>query len=290
MPDNKDNKIWRIIDIIKWAVPFLEERKIESPRYHIEMILCKVLNTTRINLYTNHEKPLSQDELTNIRVLVKRILTFEPLQYIIGNVNFLGLELSVSQDCLIPRPETEEFVSNIITDYSKLDNKISILDIGTGSGCIALALASKLPQSNVSGIDIDKNALDIAIHNAQINNLNNVKFELLDISKDIPTTKFDLIVSNPPYIPLDEWKELDKNVREYEPRHALTDENDGLTFYRLFSEILPKLLFPNGEFFFEIGWNHKYSLENIFSPEKYHIEFLKDFAGLYRVIHGTVIP
>lgn len=277
-------KIWRIIDIVRWGEEYFSRKGIESPRLTIELILCEVLKTERIYIYTNFEKPLQEDELTGIRDAVKRKLKREPLQYIFGKADFFGASLKLDTSVLIPRPETELLVIEAAKTISE-NNFKTVLDIGTGSGCIALSLAKKFPALNFTGIDNFDCALKTAALNAGLNKLENVVFKKMDILKDKPEKKYDLIISNPPYIPKNDYALLEPEVKYFEPRQALTDEADGLTFYRRFAGIFIDLLLPGGGFILEIGEGQSPAISGLFK-KNFYITVVKDFAGTERILKG----
>ncbi len=284
----KNKKIWTILDLLQWGTIFFTEKKIDSPRLNIELLVCSVLNIERIELYLQFDRPLKQDELADLKQKVLKRATSYPLQYIIGYTNFFGCKIKLNESGLIPRPETEILVDYILKSTSK-ENKLRILDIGTGSGCIAIALAKHLPNSEIIAIDISKEAISLAKENSTLNNIANVKFFQYDIFKGISAKeKFDIIVSNPPYISKSEYIELDDTVRKYEPKIALTDENDGLQFYRLFSRIFPQLLKEEGSFYLEIGFGQSKDLINIFPANKYKVDFIKDYSNIERVLAGNL--
>lgn len=282
-----ENKQWTIVDVLKWTTDYFSQKEIESPRLNIELILCSVLNISRIDIYKQFDKPLTDLELKNIRNMILKRIAGEPLQYILGRTNFLDIEIMVNDTVMIPRPETELLVKRIIDDYPNHFKKYQILDIGTGSGCIALYLAKSYSQSEVLAIDNSYFALLTAKNNGTNLAIRNVNFNQCDILQEIPTNqKFDIIVSNPPYIPLKDYKELSDEVKNYEPKDALTDGIDGLTFYKRFKEILPILLSDNGRFYFEIGFDQKDSLGKIFGDSGYEIEFFEDFNQIPRILRG----
>jgi len=283
-----EKKNWTIMDVLKWTAEYFEEKGIESPRLNIELILCSVLNIKRIDVYTQHDKPLSELELKNIRNMVLKRITGEPLQYILGKITFLENEIIVNDTVMIPRPETELMVTCILNDYPNKYKKTRILDIGTGSGCIALTLAQKFPQSEVLAIDNSYFALMTAKNNGTNLAVRNVSFNQCDILKEIPTNeKFDLIVSNPPYIPLKEYEQLDDGVKNHEPKDALTDGADGLVYYRRFVQILPELIKPEGRFYFEIGYNQRPEIEKIFFGSQFELTFFDDFNKIPRIVRGV---
>lgn len=279
-------KVWTIIELINWGTDFFKEKQIESQRLNIELLLCKVLKCERLYLYTNFDKPLSEQELAELRDFVKRRATGEPLQYIIGTVDFYKLNLNVNPSVLIPRPETEQLVEIILSQNGDKKN-LRILEIGTGSGCIAIALAQNLPDSEVYAIDISLDALKLAKENANLNEVKNVFFKKMDILNEIPQKKYDIIVSNPPYIPLLEYKDLEKELF-FEPEIALTDKSDGLGFYKRFASIFPKMLNAGGRFYLEMGETTHFSIENIFANTNFNLSLANDFRQTKRFAIGLL--
>lgn len=276
-----------MIDIIRWGADYFKEKEIDSPRLTIELILCKILECERISLYTNFEKPLTDDELFQLRELIKRRIKREPLQYILGRTKFYDTELFVNNSSIVPRPETEllvEYADKIIKSNPEIDY---ILDIGTGSGCIAIPLAKRYPDKNFHAIDINPKALVLAEKNAIYNGLKNINFYELDILKITPNQKFDLIISNPPYISQEEYQILEPELLNYEPKEALTDNSDGLTFYRRFSEIFREILKSNGKFILEIAYNQSDDVFQLFNQKGYKVNFVKDWNNINRLVIGS---
>jgi release factor glutamine methyltransferase len=280
-------KIWRILDLINWGKNYFEEKGIDDARLNIELLLAFVLNCDRLKLYLDFDKPVNQDELNLLKSFIKRRARHEPIQYIIGFTQFYNQKILVNNEVLIPRPETEELVEIIVNKYKNIEN-LEILDIGCGSGCIGIALANELKNSFVTGIDIKDSILDISRKNAEINHVNNIIFNKMDILKHLPNTKFDIVVSNPPYIPENEISSLQTDVSMYEPISALSGGIDGLVFYRRLYEIIFSILCENGNFFFEFGFNQNEILYNLFS-NKFDTVIYKDFNGLHRFISGRKI-
>lgn len=279
-------KTWRIIDVINWGNDYFCKHNIESPRLLIDLLVCDVLQIQRFELYLNYDKPLSKDELLILNSYVKRAAANEPFQYILGKTPFLDLTINVNSSVLIPRPETEELADSIIKRIQNQPEIIEILDIGTGSGCLAIALAKAFPEKNVYGIDVSLEAIKTAKDNNLIND-SNAKFKFMNILKEVPQKIFDCIISNPPYIELNIYENLDKNVLNFEPRISLTDDSDGLTFYRRFSEIFPVILSPNGFFALEYGDNMQNAVSGLFESN-FKLEIIKDFAGKERFVFGSL--
>jgi len=276
-----------VIDIIRWGTDYFTEKNIDSPRLTIELLLCKILECERISLYTNFEKPLSDDELYRLRELIKRRIKREPLQFILGKTKFYDSDLFLNNSTIVPRPETEllvEYADKIIKSNPEIEY---ILDIGTGSGCTAIPLAKRYPDKNFHAIDINPKALILAEKNAIYNGLKNINFYELDILKMTPNQKFDLIISNPPYISQVEYQILEPEVLYYEPKEALTDNSDGLTFYRRFSEIFREILESNGKFILEIAYNQSDEVFQLFNQKGYKVNFVKDWNSINRIVFGS---
>lgn len=217
--------------------------------------------------------------------IAERLKEEEPIQYIIGETEFYSLPFFVNQNVLIPRPETEELVELILKDSNNTE-KLHILDIGTGSGAIAIALAAKLPNAKVEAWDISSEALEVASINAKKNNVT-VAFSEIDILNEIPISeKFDIIVSNPPYVLEEEKEEMEKNVLAYEPHLALFVPNeDGLKFYRRIADVSRGMLTKSGKLYFEI--NRAKGLETKEMLEHFgyiQVEIIKDIFGNDRMV------
>ncbi len=282
---------WRVLDIIKSSTDFLEKKGVPDPRLDAEILLGNVLNKNRLELYLYFDRPMDKTEVDRYREHIRRRGTREPLQHIIGETGFMNLMVKTTPAALIPRAETEVLVEKAIGLNIKEDARI--LDIGTGTGCIALALAQEFEEAKVLGIDISPEALELAKENASLNQLQ-VAFREVDILKDLPNieNRFDLVVSNPPYIAPSERDNLQVEVGQFDPALALFDEHDGLSFYNRFADILPELLVPGGHFLFEFGGNHQEkSILNIFMEGGYHdLEIVQDYNGDPRVITGKYSP
>ncbi|MDC1037650.1 peptide chain release factor N(5)-glutamine methyltransferase [Candidatus Marinimicrobia bacterium] len=278
-------KIWRIIDLINWTESYFKEKGFENPRSEIEWLLRSVLDCSRMDVYLRFEEPLSKTQLATLRDWVKRRLEREPLQYITGSCDFYGREFSVNKNVLIPRPETERFIDTALDKLKGIDLP-NIFDIGTGSGCIATTLGLEIPNSTILGIDISADALGIANKNKENLNADNVSFIEMDILEQVPEGQFDLLVSNPPYIPKNEMNGLMKDVQEFEPSVALTDQKDGLTFYKRFAKIGKEVVKSGGWMILEVGLGeHPNAVKNIFMESGYpDTDLIKDYNGDDRVL------
>ncbi len=283
--------IWRVVDIIKSSTDFLKKRGVPDARLDAETLLGDILNKNRLELYLYFDRPLAPKELDRYREYIRRRGTREPLQHILGEIGFMNLTLKVSPAALIPRSETEILVEKALALLQNTAPRI--LDIGTGSGCIAISLAQELEQAKVLGVDISPDALALAKENAA-NNAVQVTFQTLDILQTLPNIdeRFDLVVSNPPYIAPNEKNHLQQEVVEFDPHQALFDNADGLTFYHRFAEILPDLLIPGGHFFFEFGGTpQEKPVLNIFMEKGFqNLEIIQDYNGDPRVITGRYSP
>jgi release factor glutamine methyltransferase len=287
--------------ILKRAEEILVEQGIQNPRYDTEALLSRTLNIDRVGLYTQYDRILSDEEVNDFLVLVQRRKKREPPQYILGSTEFFGLEFIVTPDVLIPRPETEILIEEVlkavgspqsaVIDYrqSTIGYRLNILDLCTGSGCIAVALAKKLRDARIYAVDISERALKIARENARRHGVED-RIDFIQGNLFEPFTvhgsRFDLIISNPPYIPSGEIDLLQREVKEYEPREALNGGPDGLFYLKKIIEEAPDYLKSDGSLLLEIGYGQK---ERVFElAEERGIyggsEVIKDFAGIERVV------
>ncbi|RAR75780.1 peptide chain release factor N(5)-glutamine methyltransferase [Flavobacterium aciduliphilum] len=241
--------------ILQKLSTFYEEKEIESFFY---ILLEHFHNTKRIDLALNPSMEMNSEELKRWENAVSELQKQKPIQYIIGETSFYGLPFLVNENTLIPRPETEELVDWIVFECRKSKNeRLKILDVGTGSGCIAISLAKNIPNADVFTIDVSEKAMEIARKNALMNKVT-VDFICVDVLKlstfDFPFSTFDIIVSNPPYVRVLEKAEMKPNVLEYEPHTALfVSDDDALIFYRKIAQLAQKHLSENGTLFFEIN-------------------------------------
>ncbi|WP_083480762.1 peptide chain release factor N(5)-glutamine methyltransferase [Companilactobacillus tucceti] len=234
-------------------------------------------NYTQLQLHRNEVVP--SDIMRKFRDGIIRLGMDEPVQYILGYAYFMDKTFTVNENTLIPRQETEEMVQRIISDHS--DGKKSILDIGTGSGIIAINLGLTFPDDDILATDISKGALKVARLNADNYQTNNVFFKQSDLFENIENEKFDVIVSNPPYISFDEKRVMDQSVIKYEPDLALYGENNGLEFYQDITKVASNYLNSDGSLYMEFGYHQKNEIKKIFAnnmPE-YQVEFYKDING-----------
>ncbi|MGD9109995.1 MAG: peptide chain release factor N(5)-glutamine methyltransferase, partial [Phycisphaerales bacterium] len=228
---------WTIQKLLNWVTQYLTEKGLESPRLSAELLISDVLKLKRIELYTRFDKPVGKESLDKLHDLVKRAGEHEPIAYLTGKCEFYGLEFHITAACLIPRPETELLVERAIEFLQNRNGKQLVCDLCTGSGCIAVAVAKNFANAKVVATDISDDALEVAEQNVKKYRLGE-RIKLLHgdlfepIIPELDRYKFDLIVCNPPYVTSGEFEELDKNVREYEPKSALLAGADGLDICR----------------------------------------------------------
>lgn len=276
------NKDWTIQELLNWTANYFRDKGIDEPRLEAEVLLARVLNKDRVYLYANFDLPVNSQERELYRDYVKRRVQGEPCAYITGSKEFMSLNFKVNSDVLIPRSDTEILVESVMDVVNK-DGQIKIYDVGTGSGAIAVSLAYYLPRAEVYATDISLKALEVAKENAQNNNVN-VNFLLGDLlTPVISSSPFDIITANLPYISPEEFRELDKSVKDFEPTSALVAEDDGLSLYRQLIPQAYELISPGGYLFFEIGYNQgDKALELVQNFAE--VELIKDLAGRDRVI------
>ncbi len=250
---------WTIQKLLNWITEYLTERSIDSPRLSAELLLSGVLETKRIELYTQFDKPVDKRQLDKLHDLVKRAGQNEPVAYLIGKTEFYSLELNITADCMIPRPETELLVQRAIEFLRTRPGTQLVCDLCTGSGCIAVAIAKNFPDARIIATDICDAALNVAAGNVEKHQLKDrIKLlhgDLFDpIISGLDVGKFDLIVCNPPYVSAAEYEKLDKNVKDYEPKSALFAGADGLDIYRRLIEKVDEFLKPDAALMLEIGY------------------------------------
>lgn len=273
-------KKWTILDIIKWTTDFFKEKQIEKARLNAEYIISHVLVCTRFDLYVRFEEIVSEEDRKKIRELIIRRGKHEPLQYVLGETEFYGYKFFVDSAVLIPRPETEYLVEKIIKENPELS---SVIDIGTGSGVIAISLKKELPNSIITATDISVKALEIAKINA-VENKAEIKFILSNLYENV-NNRFDVIVSNPPYIPIEEYRELSSEVKDFEPESALLTTEEGLLYYKRLLKDAKKHLNPNGTIYFEIGHDQSDRIKKIAEKMGFSdIETVKDLNGFDRIM------
>jgi len=278
---------WTIKALLEWITPHLTDKGVDSPRLCAEFLLTEVLDMQRMDLYTQFNTIVSAEHLAILRDLVKRAGEHEPVAYLVGKSEFYSIELNIKPGCSIPRPETELLVQECIDILREHNTKQTILDLCTGSACIAIALAMNYKDAHITASDISAEALAIAQTNIKKHALEQ-RINLVhgDLFEPIDSTCFDIIVCNPPYIAETEYKDLDKNVRDYEPKLALCAGIKGLDLYQRIIEQVHNYLKPNAYLLLEIGYNQADALENMINNTGQFkcVCIKKDFQGHTRVV------
>jgi len=282
---------WTIIKLVQWATTYFDTHEIDSPRTTAEILLSHVLNIRRIDLYLRYDQPLTSDELERFKALIKRRMSREPVAYILGRKEFWSMDLHVTKDVLIPRPETECLVEKSL-EILALDANVKsklILELGTGCGAVILALASENPRHSYWATDISVNATRIARQNALQNDLN-AKIQFITGDWFAPlgskTSVFDLIVSNPPYIKSGDLAQLQPEIHAYEPLPALDGAADGLGCLRHIIHSAYRFLKPGGALVLEFGHDQKAPLKQMIAEcgEYERVSFYQDYSGYDRVL------
>ncbi len=282
--------LWTVRRIIAWSVDYLngkaDELKLTS-RLDVELLLTAVLGLDRVQLYLQMDRPVNKDERESFKLLLRRRADFEPIAYILGYKDFYRHRFKVTRDVLIPRPETEMLVESCVAALKDAPAP-RILDVGTGSGCLAVSLAAALPQSHVEAWDVSDVALDVARANAEQCQVRNISFLNRD-AKALgmnPQAAFDLIVTNPPYIARSETRLMSRGVLQYEPELALfTQDASGTEFYEIFASCYQSLLKPGGKIFLEIGYGQGAKVAHLFEQSGWgKIKVSKDLAGHDRMV------
>jgi release factor glutamine methyltransferase len=285
MTDQRET--WTVLKVLDWTKGYLAEKGVENARLESEWLLCQALGLDRVGLYVNFDRPLTGAELFSVRGMVARRARREPLQYILGTQEFAGLEFDVASAALIPRHDTEVLVAEAVRRGGRARR---ILDIGVGSGCIAVALARQLPDAELYGVERSLAALALAERNIEKHGVRVTLFEG-SLFEPFPGQRFDLIVSNPPYIPTGDLEGLQPEVRDFEPREALDGGTDGLDFYRRIIPDAPDHLSPGGLLIFEIGLGQAEEVLALFARAGLFGELFtaKDPAGIDRVAGGKLL-
>ena len=279
---SNSGRVWTVLTMLEWATTYFSEKNVPDPRLSIEWILADALGIKRLDIYLQYDRPLSSAELDKIRPLVKRRATHEPLQYITGTTDFMGVTINVTPDVLIPRIETEQ-LTDLLLEHTKnqKEKPLRLLDIGTGSGCIPVAVKQKRPEWYCAGADISEKALKIARENARLNDVD-VHFFRGDI-RNLPDIRFedwDLIISNPPYITEAEKKNMHPQVLEHEPSQALFHDDP----VKLYRKIIKFAAEQNARLFLECNHTTAEQVAKIASIFFNNSELLKDLDNNNRFV------
>jgi len=277
------------MELLHKSIVYLKKYGVIDAKLDAEYIFSKVLGVQRMMLTFNFDRELTDEEKKKIReLMVERGKKRRPLQHLLGTEEFFGYEFIVNENVLSPRPETELLVENCI-NLLKGRDELRILDLGTGSGAIAITLGKELPESKVLGVDLSPEALKVAKANKEKNSVKNVKFIESDMFTNVKYDKFDLIISNPPYIPESEYETLMPEVKVYEPKMALTAPNEGYYYYDLISREAPKYLKNSGILAFEVGYNQGETVKKYMENAGFKkVELVKDYENIERMVIGLL--
>jgi len=278
-----------LISLLNWGKNYLKNNGIEDYLISAEILLGSILDLSRSELLMNPHEVVDQDKIDKYEDAISRRSKREPLQYLVGHVDFYNISLECDPRALIPRPETEILVEVVIEELNKV-NSPKILDIGTGSGNIAVTLAANVSGAIITGLDISEGALDLAGKNAVGNNVSDrVKFisgDIFDLDITDKLETYDCIVSNPPYVAEDEKTSLQPEVIEHEPAEALFSAEDPLKFFKVIINLGPRLLSRGGLLAFETGLGQFERVKEMMSPGFNNIQSFRDLAGIERVVTG----
>ncbi|NTW55718.1 MAG: peptide chain release factor N(5)-glutamine methyltransferase [Chlorobiaceae bacterium] len=289
---------WQVVELLRTTADFFSSKQVDEPRLSAELLLAHVLGQDRLQLYLNHNRPVFSDELDRFRQLCRRRLEGCPVQYLAGEQFFYGVSFAVDERVLIPRPETELLVEHAVeclgagAGPAGLD--APVLDIGTGSGCIAVTMARLLPSFRFTAVDKSSGALEVARRNAESQKVDErISFREADMFDPdffsrLPDTSYGMIVSNPPYIPVSEWEGLQKEVKGYEPAMALTVP-EGFECYRAIAGLGRSLLKPGGRVCLEIHADGAGEVSGILESFGFGgISILKDYSGHDRIVSALL--
>jgi release factor glutamine methyltransferase len=288
---------WTIRRLLEWTPGFFAKKGVDQPRLAAELLLSHVMGVPRIKLYTDYDRVVDEAKLAGFRELVKRAGEQEPIAYLTGKAHFFSLEFDVTRDVLIPRPDTETLVENVLQTVRHQSGLESprVMDLCTGSGCIAAAIAANLKAATVLATDISEPAVAIAKKNIERLGLTDrVSVEQGDLfeplKRIVDAGPFDLIVANPPYIATSQLPTLDKSVRDYEPLSALDGGIDGLVIHRRILETAPSHFRPSGRIFLEIAFDQGPAAREMMAaqPAFEEVRILKDYNGRDRVVTARV--
>jgi release factor glutamine methyltransferase len=287
---------WTILKLLKWTTAYFKSHHIEQPRAAAEMLLAHTLGVERVDLYVQYDRPLESHELELFKGFIQRRIQREPVAYIVGKKEFWSMDLKVTCDILIPRPETETLVETAFTIVPPEPGSapLSILDLGTGSGAIVLAIASERPGHSFYAVDRSGKALAVAQDNARMRELDRaitfLQGNWFDPVRDLGRY-FDVIVSNPPYISSQEFEVLPPEITQYEPREGLDGGSDGLEAIRLIIKQASDSMVPGGWLLFEIGHDQWAAVEKLIADSGAYSDWavIKDYSGHDRVARARVI-
>jgi release factor glutamine methyltransferase len=280
-------KTWTIASLVKWAVEDFRARGIENPRLDAELIVAHALGIDRTRVIIDGNRPLEGAELAKLRDLVKRRRAHEPIAYLRGHREFYGLEFRVDRRVLIPRPDTEALVDVALARTQHVSLSMRMLDLCTGSGCVAIATARQRPTSKVLAVDLSADALAVARENALRLGAYNVAFVESDLFAKVRGV-FDMISANPPYIETGDIEGLQSDIKDFEPRLALDGGADGLDVVRRIVEAAPNHLVPGGVLALEIGMGEAEATKALLAARGFtDVRSDRDYAKIERVVSGV---
>ncbi len=292
---------WTILKLIEWTTEHFQKQEISNPRLESEILLAHVLGKKRIELYLEFDHPVGPQELSAYKLLIQRRVKHEPVQYLTGRQEFWSLDFKVGPGVLIPRPETECLLEQALQRLKSQDehrdpsafglgmtHPLHILELGTGSGVLAIVLAKELPQSHIWAGDISERALSYAMENAKTHGVSSqIHFQKSDLFSAFDSSqKFDLIISNPPYLTEEEWKHLAPHIREFEPPEALRGGAHGIDFHLRILNSAPQFLMPSGVVVLEIAPSQAVMLKEYLTRQKNiaNFEVIQDYEHRERVL------
>ena len=280
---------WTILKLLHWTTDYFKKNKVAESRASAEVLLAHLLSEDRLFLYLNYDRPMAAEELAAFRTFVKRRLAGEPNQYITGMQEFWSLPFRVSPDVLIPRPETEVLLETVLQFLGSSDPEVRVLDLGTGSGAIAVALARELEVISIVATDSSMAAVKLARDNALLNQIDSkIHFVCADMFSTFSSAaaKFTVVATNPPYVSHAQFAKLSPEIRDYEPRHALDGGFDGLVAIRRIIKEAPTVLSQKGALIMEIGADQAESVSALVINSQHYEShrIIKDYSGLDRVI------
>lgn len=280
---------WTIGSLVKWAAADFRARGIENPRLDAELIVAHALGIDRMRVILDSARPLEGAELKALRELVRRRRAFEPMAYLRGHREFYGLEFRVDPRVLVPRPDTETLVDVALARSAHVSMSMRQLDLCTGSGCVAIAMAKQRPTACVNASDVSPEALAVARENAMRLGVYNIAFYTGDLFAPAFGRHFDVVTANPPYVPTAEIPTLMPDVRDHEPRLALDGGADGLDFVRRIVSEAPHHLVPGGLLAMEIGAGQAPQVAELFAQHGFlDVRADRDIARIERVVSGLV--
>jgi release factor glutamine methyltransferase len=278
---------WTVLKVIQWTTAHFQKKEMDNPRLEAEVLLAHLLGIDRMGLYLNYDRPLTEEERTAYREMIQRRAGGEPLAYIVGYKEFWSMRFAVTPECLIPRPETEHLVEETVRIGKELPPPLRVLEIGHGCGAVAIALAKELEQAQIVATDISPGPRALALENAEAHGVGGrIQFVLGGL---FPPGEgpFELICSNPPYIPTEEVLHLAPEVRDYEPPTALDGGADGLRFFREIAKGAPAFLAKGGWLLMEMGKGQDSQVAAIVKEQGFvHVDLIQDYAGVQRVIRA----